>query len=189
MQHNWDNFFILAGGAAATLMGLLFVAVTVGGTGFSESRLIHGTRGFFTPTLIQFGTVLLQALAVLVPWPAPWTIGIFIGLGGLTGLAYQFNVVVKRHRFGLALHDWHDWLPYVGVPALGSGGLVIGATGLVVGKSFAPFVVAAATTLLLIAGVYGAWDLTLWIVKNRDKSEQRGDSPKPDKSAPIESSN
>jgi ABC-type transporter lipoprotein component MlaA len=85
-------------------------------------------------------------------------IGIIFGLGGLTGLAYQINVVIKRHQFGLALHDWHDWLPYVGVPALGSACLVVGAVGLIVGNALAPYAVAGATTLLLIGGVYGAWD-------------------------------
>ena len=184
MLPNWGNFFILAGGAAATLMGLLFVAVTVGGTGFSESRIVHGTRGFLTPTLVQFGTVLLQALAVLVPWPSAWPIGIIFSLGGLTGLAYQINVVVKRHRFGLALHDWHDWLPYMGVPALGSAGLVVGAVGLTCEKSFAPYAVAGSTTLLLFGGVYGAWDLTLWIIKDRAKTERRDDSPNRSESAP-----
>jgi len=92
------------------------------------------------------------------------------GLGGLTGLAYQFHVVVKRHEFGLALHDWQDWLPYVGVPALGSACLVVGAVGLISKISLAPYAVAGATMLLLFGGVYGAWDLTLWIVKNRDKT-------------------
>ena len=42
MPHHWDNFFILAGGAAATLLGLLFVAISVGGTGFSKSKIVHG---------------------------------------------------------------------------------------------------------------------------------------------------
>jgi ABC-type transporter lipoprotein component MlaA len=126
--------------------------------------------------------VLLQALTVLVPWPSAWPIAIIFGLGGFTGLAYQINVVIKRHRFGLALHDWHDWLPYVGIPALGSACLVVGAVGLIVGNTLAPYAVAGATTLLLIAGVFGAWDLTLWIIKNRDKTERGDDSPKCGKS-------
>jgi hypothetical protein len=171
MPHGWDNFFILAGSAAATLMGLLFVAVTVGGTGFSTSSLVHGTRGFLTPALVHFGTVLLQALVVLVPWPSSWPMGVIFSLGGLTELAYQTTVVVKRHKVGLVLPDWHDWLPYVGVPALGSTSLVIGAVGLITEKSFAPYAIAGATTLLLVAGVYSAWDLTLWIIKNRDKTD------------------
>jgi hypothetical protein len=184
MLHNWDNFFILAGGAAATLIGLLFVAVTVGGTGFSTSRIVHGTRGFLTPTLVHFAGVLLQALAALVPWTSTWPIGILFGLGGLIGLAYQIHVVVKRHQFGLALHDWHDWLPHVGVPALANACLVGGAVGLIAVKSFAPYAVAGSTTLLLFAGVYGAWDITLWIIKNRDNTERRDDSPNRGESAP-----
>jgi hypothetical protein len=170
MLNTWDNFFILAGGAAATLMGLLFVAVTIGGTGFSKSRIEHGSRGFLTPALIHFGTVLLAALAVLVPWSSWWPLGIIFGLGGLTGLAYQTTVVVRRRKVGLALPNWHDWLPYVGLPALGSACLLLGAVGLIADKSFAPYAVAGATTLLLFAGIYGAWDLTLWIVKNRDET-------------------
>jgi hypothetical protein len=114
MPHSWDSFFVLAGGTAATLMGLLFVAVTVGGTGFSTSRIMDGTRGFLTPALVHFGTVLLQALAQLVPWPSLWPIGITFGTGGLMGLAYEITVVVRRHKVGLVLPDWRDWLPYVG---------------------------------------------------------------------------
>jgi len=107
---------------------------------------------------------------VLVPWPSSWPIAIIFGLGGLTGLAYQTTVVVQRHKVGLVLLNWHDWLPYAGIPALGSMSLVVGAVGLITEKSFAPYAIAGATTLLLFAGVYGAWDLTLWIIKNRDKT-------------------
>jgi hypothetical protein len=75
-----------------------------------------------------------------------------------------------RHEVGLALPDWHDWLPYVRVPALGYASLIVGAVGLIAEKSFAPYAIAGAITHLLFAGVYAAWDLTLWIVKNGDKT-------------------
>ena len=166
----------MAGSAAATLMGLLFVAITVGGTGFSTSSIVRGSRGFLTPALVQFGTVLLQALVVLVPWPSSWPIGVIFGLGGLAGLAYQTTVVFQRHKVGLVLPDWHDWLPYVVVPALGSTSLVVGAVGLITEKIFAPYAIAGATTLLLVAGVYSAWDLTLWLIKNRDKTQRPDES-------------
>ncbi len=169
MLHGWDNFFIMAGTAAATLIGLLFVAVTVG-AGFSKSSIVHGARGFLTPTLIRFGGVLFLSLAVLAPWPSARPIGIVLSLGGLAGLAYQIKVIVARHDVGLVLLDWHDWLPYVGVPALGSGSLVIGAVGLLAERPFAPYAIAGATVLLLFAGIYGAWDLTLWMIKNREKT-------------------
>jgi hypothetical protein len=169
MFHGWDNFFIVGGTAAATLVGLLFVAVTVA-TGLSTSHMVHGSRGFLTPTLVHLGSVLFLTLAVLAPWPSAWPIGIVLGLGGLMGLAYQVNVVVMRHKVGLVLPHWQDWLPYVGIPALGSASLTVGAVGLIAEKSLAPYAIAGAMVLSLFAGIYGAWDLTLWIIKNRDKT-------------------
>src|ERR1700683_1906710 len=97
MPHGWDNFFIMARTAAATLIGLLFVSVTVG-AGFSTSRIVHGTRGFLTPTLVHFGAVLFLTLAVLTSWPSAWPIGIVLGLGGLAGLAYQIHVIRMWHK-------------------------------------------------------------------------------------------
>jgi hypothetical protein len=169
MLHSWDNFFIMAGTAAATLIGLLFVAVTVG-TGFSKSKIVHGTRSFLTPTLVRFGGVLFLSLAVLAPWPSARPIGIILILGALAGIAYQIKVAIMRRKVGFVLLDWHDWIPYVGVPALGSGSLIVGAVGLLSERSFAPYAIAAATALLLFSGIYGAWDLTLWMIKNRDKT-------------------
>jgi len=157
MFHGWDNFFVMAGTSAATLIGLLFVAVTVG-TGISRPGIVHGTRGYLTPTLVHFGGVLFLALAVLAPWPSA------------RPLAYQIQVVLMRQKVGFILPSWYDWLPWVGLPALGNASLIAGAVGLIGGKAFTPYAVAGASALLLLAGIYGAWDLTLWMVKNRDKT-------------------
>jgi hypothetical protein len=86
------------------------------------------------------------------------------------GLAYQINVVVTRYTVGSVLPPWQDRLPYGGVPALGSASLIVGAVGLIADKSFAPYAIAGAMVLSLFAGIYGAWDLTLWMIKNRDKT-------------------
>lgn len=97
-------------------------------------------------------------------------VGIILSLGGLAGLAYQIRVIVGRHKVGLILSDWYDWLPHVVVPALGSGALIAGASGLLAESSFAPYAISGAAVLLLFAGIYGAWDLTLWMIKNREKT-------------------
>jgi len=97
-------------------------------------------------------------------------------MGGLTGLAYEIHVATIRHAVGLVVLDWQDWLPYVGVPALGVASLIVGALGLIAEKSFAPYAIAGAIMLLLFAGLYGAWALTLWMVKNRDTTERNDDS-------------
>jgi hypothetical protein len=58
----------------------------------------------------------------------------------------------------------------VGAPALGYASLIVSAVGLTVQKTFAAYAIAGAITLLLFAGIHAAWDVTLWIVMNRDKT-------------------
>ena len=81
MLHGLDNFFIMAGTAAATMIGLLFVAITVA-SGMSTSRAVYGTHAFLTPTLIRFSGVLFECMAVLFPWPSAWPVGSFWSCAG-----------------------------------------------------------------------------------------------------------
>jgi hypothetical protein len=53
MLHGWENFFTTAASAGATLIGLLFVSITVG-SGLSTPQGLNATRAFLTPTLILF---------------------------------------------------------------------------------------------------------------------------------------
>jgi hypothetical protein len=169
MFHGWENFFIVGASAGATLIGLLFVAISLG-AGLSTPQGLDATRAFLTPTLILFGGVLFECMAVLPPWPSAWPVGIILGLCGLTGLVNQVYVILKQFKMNIASLDWLDWALFSAVPALGYASLVAGAAGLIAEKSFAPYAIAGAITLLLFAGIFGAWDLTLWIARNRDKT-------------------
>jgi hypothetical protein len=163
MFHDWDNFYVTAGAASASLIGLLFVVVTLG-AGFSSSDAIVGARAFLTPTLFHFGGVLLLSLAVLAPFASPWPTAVIFCICGLCGLAYLTKVVAARRKINFVALSWVDWIPYGGVPALGNARLIIGAAGVIAEKSFAPCIIAGAATLFLFCGIYGAWDLTLWII-------------------------
>ena len=160
---DWANFYVTTGAASGSLIGLLFVVVTLG-VGFSSSDAIIGARAFLTPTLIHFGGVLLLSLAALAPFASPWPTAIIFCLCGLSGLAYLTTVIAARRKIDFVALSWADWIPYGGGPALGKACLFIGAAGLIAGKSFAPCVIAGATALFLFSGIYGAWDLTLWII-------------------------
>ena len=168
MLHGWENFFIVGATAGATLISLLFVAITLG-AGLSTPQGLNATRAFLTPTLIRFSDVLFECMAVLPPWPSAWPVGIILGLFGLTGLVYQIHVFLKQRKVDLASLDWLDWTMFSVVPMLGNASLIAGAAGLITEKPFAPFAIAGAITLLLLSGIYGAWSLTLWIARNRDK--------------------
>jgi hypothetical protein len=167
MLYGRDNFYIMAGTAGATLTGLLFVIITLS-THLSSSGIAHGARAFLTPTLVHFGSVLLQSLVVLVPWSSAWPAGVILGLCGLVGLVYLMDVDFKRRKVQFVSLQLLDWIPYAGILALANLNLIAGAIGMIAEKSFAPYCLAGAITLFLFAGIYGAWDLTSWIVKNRD---------------------
>ena len=58
-------------------------------------------------------------------------------------------------------------MAYNGVPVVAYLSVTVGGVGLLIERPFAPYAIAAASALLLAAGIYGAWDTTLWIIRNR----------------------
>jgi len=166
--HDWDSFYVTTGTAGASLLGLLFVVVTLV-AGFSSSESVIGARAYLTPTLVHFGSVLLLSLAVLALYASPWPAAVVLCLCGLSGLAYLATVVAARRKIDFVALNWADWIPSGGLPALANACLIAGAAGLIADKSFAPSLIAGAAALFLICGVYGAWDLTLWIVVKERK--------------------
>lgn len=169
MLNNWINFFDITGAAGAQLIGLLFVVVTLG-TRLSASQSLDGIRTFLTPTLIYFGSVLFQAMIVLAPLPLAWPKGVLLILAGLASLAYVVSGIGSKRRLDFVKLKALDWIPYVAVPLLANVSLIAGGVGLMFEQTFAPFAIAGATALLLAAGIYGAWDLTLWIIEDRSKT-------------------
>ncbi len=169
LHEHWINFFNMTGAAGAQLIGLLFVTVTLV-SGLSKSQSAVGIRAFLTPTLLNFSAVLFQALIVLAPWPSDRPMGLILILGGLAGLAYRIQTVRLKSKIDFVERQALDWIPYDGIPILGYASLIAGGTGLLAESPFAPYAIAAASALLLAAGIYGAWDLTLWMIKGRDKA-------------------
>ena len=171
MLHGWENFFIAAATAVATLIGLLFVAITLS-SGLSRPHGLDVTRAFLTPTLIRFSGVLFASLDMLPPWASAGPAGIILGLFGLTGLVSQIQASLHQRKIDFVSLDWLDWTLFSAAPLLGNASLIAGAAGLIAQKPFAPYAIAGATALLLLAGIFGAWHLTLWIAKSRDKTRR-----------------
>ena len=168
MLHEWTNFYITTGAASASLIGLLFVVVTLGAR-MRRSDVVDGVRAFLMPALVHFCVVLLISLAVLSPFASPWPLGVTFCLGGLGGLAYLTKNVLMRRKVDFVSLYWLDWIPYGAVPALGNASMIIGAAGLIAEKSFAPYAIAGATALSLFLGIYEVADLTFWIIRNENK--------------------
>ena len=170
MFHGWENFYIMAGTAAATFAGLLFVVITLC-VSLATTPAARGVHAFVTPVLVHFGGVLFLALILLAPWPSAWPVALILGLQGFAGIGYATFVIRLVRKLDFVSLDAREWIAYAGAPALANAGLLAGASGLIAEKSFAPYAIGGAIILFLFVGILDAWDMTLWIIGNRKTAQ------------------
>jgi len=169
MLDGWSNFFTLTGSAGATLVGLLFIVITLN-TDLSTSRTLDIARASMTPALYSFGGVLFQSMVAVVPWRATWHAGVLFVLLGIGGVIYRINAVRVRSTLHLkAIQGPIDWVFHNAVPVGASLVLILGGAGLVAGAAFAPFAIAGSSTFLLVSGIYRTWGETLALIGTRGK--------------------
>jgi hypothetical protein len=174
LLHDWHDFYVLVGTASATLVGLMFVAASIGSSVFNEEHRAP-MKAFITPTVVHFTAVLFTSLLVSIPTHSWRTLGGLLGAGGLAGSIYCGRILVQiivRHSFNV---DLIDRLFYALIPVLGYLLVVISAVLLLMQSTASANLIAAALLMLLLAGIRNAWDMTVWIVIRAPSS--RGPSP------------
>ena len=159
-----ENYFVLTGSGAVTLMGLLFVVITLGAERAErgDERLL---RTFLTPTLIHFGVVFLIAILAL----SPEGDGLILpfGLIGITGLVYSLSIAVKAARNGGLFSD--AWLFHGGIPIVCYVGIMTAAGLGVTSTRQAYLVLRVVSALLLLAGMRNAWAAAVDIAGRNSK--------------------
>lgn len=166
----WQNFYVIIGTAAATLTGLMFVAITlisrIRDRGSNESL-----GAFATPTVVHFCIALLIAAILSAPWQALWNAGLLLGLTGLGGVIYDVIVVLRARRQADYQLVLEDWLWYTIFPLVSYTALIVAAILLQVNPAPALFVIAAATLLFLFTGIHNAWDTVTYIAVYHSQPE------------------
>jgi hypothetical protein len=164
----WQSFYFMAGGSAATLIGLLFVAISLGSHLVSPERK-DDIDTYVTPILFYFISVLILAFIMLVPAASTSVPGALLTLAGAAGLIRVAGVVrqmveaAQRVPIEHGHWTWHAVLPCVSYAlALGTGLWLV-----VSGTSASLAGLAPAIVLLLISGIWRSWDLVLWIAHQR----------------------
>jgi len=164
--HDWQNFYLLAGTASATLTGLLFVAVSLG------THMVVGRedsiRTFVTPTLVHLIAVVVIAGVMLIPTHTIRSLSGALLVIGVTSVTYALQIILQMRR-GLNRDsvDRAHWVWHAALP-LASYATVAGvAIWLLNGSLGALDGLVASAALLMIVGVHNAWDLVLWLVRNR----------------------
>jgi hypothetical protein len=170
MFAGWDSFYLMLGGAAASLVGLLFVVVTLTHSRDRE-QAERGASIYLTPTVVHFSMVLTAAATAVAPRLPPAASLAVIGLAALAGVANSLRAAVRMHLWGKGPPHWSDFWLYGFAPAalyLTVGGADV---ALAMCKPWAADVLAAALLALLLLGIRNAWDLVTWISPRRDGME------------------
>jgi hypothetical protein len=159
----WQNFFLLTGTAAATLMGLVFVAGALA-TSAAQRGTARARETFVTPILKHFGYVLAIAVVSLVPIHSARSYGLALLLIGLVLFRQTVGVLRGIREVGTAVARIH-WIWHFVLPLLASLGLVAMGTALGIGLAWAEAGVACDTALLLAIATRNSWALATWIIE------------------------
>ena len=162
MFEHWHEFFLLLGTAAATLIALLFVAVSIG-AGMLSAQRAAGTRTFMSPVVVHFTAVLVACGLALIPTHTRASFGLLIGAGAIAGAAYAVFISIRLLR-GRDV-DWGDRLAYGVATLLSYVAAVVAARLFFAGSPHAPEVLAGPLLALLVINIRNAWDLTVFFAR------------------------
>ena len=176
VQQGWDNYYYLVGSAAAGLIGLLFVVMTLT-AGRERSGILRGATLYMTPTVVHFASVLSISALSLAPGLPVAARGIAVGIFALAGLAVAIRacVGIARPRKSAEAPHWSDFWCYGAAPvALYLALAAVIAVSTTARPPWAPHALAGLLLALLLLGIRNAWDLVTWIAPARP--EAPGDS-------------
>jgi hypothetical protein len=161
--HAWHEFYILLGTAGATLLALLFVAVSLG-SGFLSNADQRGTRTFMSPVVIHFTSVFFLSAVCLVPSHGPVFFATLIGATAVLGVAVSIVITVWVLRTELTQY-LPDYLAYGLLPVGAYLAMLAASIMIYGGHAYAFEVLASGLLLLAIVNIRNAWDLTLSMVR------------------------
>ena len=175
MFEGWSDYFVLLGTAAAGLIGLLFVVVTLT-TSIDRSRALRAGGIYMTPIAIHFGVVLSISAITLVPRLTPPQIAALIALFAVLGFSGAMRTcfgILDFHKSADPPH-WSDFWGYGAAPAAAYVVLEAAAYGVWRGADWAVYLLAAVLLVLMLVAIRNAWDLLTWMAPGRDAGQAGG---------------
>jgi hypothetical protein len=173
---DWETFYVIIGSAAGALIGLQFVVVTLIAERPPRNASVAGAA-FSTPSVVHFAVVLLLSAVASIPWSTLVAIAVIWAAVGLSGIAYSFLIARRMRTQTVYRPVFEDWLFHVLLPFAAYGALAISGFIEFSNTRPGPFIVGAATLVLLFVGIHNAWDtVTYHVFTKRANSRTNGKS-------------
>jgi len=165
----WREFYVLVGTAGATLVALLFVAISLG-AGILTDKRAAATRTFYSPVVVHFTAAFFISAIGLFPAHRAAVFAALIGACAAIGGAVSVFTTVQLLRHGWTRYV-QDHLAYGLLPAISYAALLVAAAMIITENEneYALDVLAGALLLLLIVNIRNAWDLTVSMVRHQSR--------------------
>ena len=171
MFEGWENFFLMAGGAAAVLIGLIFVVISLMGDR-PRSTVLEGSKIYMGPIVLGVSFVLTLSAAALTPGISRCAFAAITGAIAIWGLVRGVMSTARIRQF-TKVH-WTDVWFYGIYPCVLYVGLASVAIAFWKDWRWAHYGLAVALTLGLLLAIRNEWDLITWITP-RGEDGERGD--------------
>ena len=165
MFDGWENFYLMAGGAAAVLIGLIFVVISLMGDRPRDS-VLAGSRLYMGPIVLGVSFVLALSAAALTPGISRTVFAGITTLAAAWGLVRAIMSTVGIAR--LKEVHWTDVWFYGVFPILLYLGLAVVALAFWSDLPWARYGLAVVVTLGLLLAIRNEWDLITWITPRGD---------------------
>jgi hypothetical protein len=156
LVQSWHDFYIVAGTASATLVGLLFVSLSLHLRAVLARREV---RGLARSTLANFALVLLVALIMVIPQDAH-AAGLELQAMGAVSAVVIIAPVVAATKSRTRTIRTRLLVMRFAFSVAGYAGTVTGGVLLTTGMYRSAFAsLTAATIILLVVSLRNTWDL------------------------------
>jgi len=168
----WENFFLMAGGAAAVLIGLIFVVISLM-QDRPRSTVLAGSKLYMGPIVLGVSFVLTLSAAALTPGISAAAFAAITAFAALWGLVRGVMSTVgigRLTRIGNEHVHWTDVWFYGVLPVLVYAAMGVVALAFWKMWWWAQYCLAVVITLSLLLCIRNEWDLITWITPRSDEA-------------------
>ena len=167
MFEHWGEFYLMAGSAAAVLIGLIFVVVSLL-QDRSRSSVLTGSQLYMGPIVLMVSFVLVLSAAALTPRMDGLHLAIIAGAIALWGVVRAVMSLIGIGRLeGEHKAHWTDPWFYAVIPLALYLALGLVAAGFANGSEWSVVGMAGTLVAMLLLAIRNEWDLITWIAPRR----------------------
>jgi modulator of FtsH protease len=160
----WHDFYSVINAAAATLVGLLFVSLSM-----NVEIITHegnaDLRELALQTFVNFLNLVVVSVLFLIPLQDPLGLGLpLLGIS-LGGLIINLNLYLKTRRSQNHVWERRDITRRFSTPLLSYLVMVVVSVSLILGQTGGLYWLVPVMIVLIIGASVNSWDLLLRLIK------------------------